>query len=949
VTSIADAYVELHVDGDKLAGETRTSVKGAEKSVQRDFDKAGASLGDHMAQGFLGGFGKKVKSGGGGMGSSLKGSFMKGFNLKGSIGDAVKTVRTESDAHGRSLGAALAGAFVGGFARNVKSGAGKMSSGIKDAFKGFSPRGLMIPALAAAVPLATSAVSALSGALVAFTGAVVQASTSAISMVGVVGALIQAKMTMKIATSGVTAALKGEEGAMKKLTESGRGFVKAVKGLTPEWNGLKRSVEASTFAGLGKVLRGVASNTLPVLRKGLTGTGQVLNGLFKRMGGWLSSARFAKQFGNVLQGNNRTLRILGRAAVPMLKGILNVFQALQPSGGRLAQKIVDIARAFKAWSSAPGTADKIRAFMDRAWKSAGNLWGILKNLGTTIRNVFGAATPAGGGLLKTLNDLTGRLARFTELASTKNAIAEWAQQGIDISGRLFSALGRGFQMIAPLFNPAILGGFMDMFGKMMPTIQSVVGVLQSALAPVLQTIGDAFAENGPKFAALFEALKPLLGGIGAVIGQIISQALSMLGTIAAVITPVVRVISGVLGPVLTKFAPVIAFVILAFTNWGGAIVKLIPIVGKFLAPIVKLATWVAQKLGPAFRIAGKVIGLAVKAWWKVVSTVVGFIVRGVGKAFGFIARVIGSALRVAWNIVRTVWNGIKTVIGTVLKVIGTVVRTYFNIYKKIVQTVLNVIKTVFRTVWNAIKSVVSGVLNAIKSVVSNVFNGIKGVARTVWNAIKSTVTNVVQGIKTAVSNGFNTMKTAISNVWSAVKTAASTAWTAIKNVVSNGVTGVVNFIKGIPDKIAGLAGQFLSAGTDLGSKVISGIGDGLRSAAGFVSDIGSAVKGAINSALNLPFTIRGPGPLPDFTIPAFARGGVAPGGPALVGERGPELVNLPRGSRVHSAADTRRLSAQVTMPRRMVLRIGARDFVAYVEEVADGRIEAADSLSWQGA
>jgi len=44
-----------------------------------------------------------------------------------------------------------------------------------------------------------------------------------------------------------------------------------------------------------------------------------------------------------------------------------------------------------------------------------------------------------------------------------------------------------------------------------------------------------------------------------------------------------------------------------------------------------------------------------------------------------------------------------------------------------------------------------------------------------------------------------------------------------------------------------------------------------------------------------------------FGLPALASGGIAPGGLALVGERGPELVNLPRGAQVHSNADSQRM------------------------------------------
>jgi len=42
-------------------------------------------------------------------------------------------------------------------------------------------------------------------------------------------------------------------------------------------------------------------------------------------------------------------------------------------------------------------------------------------------------------------------------------------------------------------------------------------------------------------------------------------------------------------------------------------------------------------------------------------------------------------------------------------------------------------------------------------------------------------------------------------------------------------------------------------------------------------------------------------------VGGYANGGVTDGGLAMVGERGKELVNLPKGSRVHSAADTKKM------------------------------------------
>jgi hypothetical protein len=66
-------------------------------------------------------------------------------------------------------------------------------------------------------------------------------------------------------------------------------------------------------------------------------------------------------------------------------------------------------------------------------------------------------------------------------------------------------------------------------------------------------------------------------------------------------------------------------------------------------------------------------------------------------------------------------------------------------------------------------------------------------------------------------------------------------------------------------------------------------------------------------------------------IPSFAKGGVASGGLSLVGEKGPELVNLPKGSRVHTHAQTRTMLGQRTSSGGNTInvhvngRVGAND------------------------
>jgi len=67
-------------------------------------------------------------------------------------------------------------------------------------------------------------------------------------------------------------------------------------------------------------------------------------------------------------------------------------------------------------------------------------------------------------------------------------------------------------------------------------------------------------------------------------------------------------------------------------------------------------------------------------------------------------------------------------------------------------------------------------------------------------------------------------------------------------------------------------------------------------------------------------------------LPRMANGGISGGGLTLVGERGPELVRLPSGARVHSNAESRRMSGD-TINVHVNGRVGASD--AEIRDIAN--------------
>jgi len=145
-------------------------------------------------------------------------------------------------------------------------------------------------------------------------------------------------------------------------------------------------------------------------------------------------------------------------------------------------------------------------------------------------------------------------------------------------------------------------------------------------------------------------------------------------------------------------------------------------------------------------------------------------------------------------------------------------------------------------------------------------------------------------------------------------------YTTVKDKIGD----IKDAVLGLPQSLLDKVGDFLSAGRSLGTKVIDGIKEGISGAASIASGLAQAVKnkvrGVINSGIidrvnraveftiDLPFggsfTVNPP------NIPHIARGtGNFPGGLAMVGEFGRELVNLPPGAQVASARETKRITS----------------------------------------
>ena len=211
---------------------------------------------------------------------------------------------------------------------------------------------------------------------------------------------------------------------------------------------------------------------------------------------------------------------------------------------------------------------------------------------------------------------------------------------------------------------------------------------------------------------------------------------------------------------------------------------------------------------------------------------------------------------------RQIWNGIKAV----FVAIWDFIKDHFKQAMMIVGTILTggllFLITHWRQVWGAIKAFFSAIWDGIKSILSTVLGWIKGVWNSVWNGIKAFFVGIWDGIKGAFQ--------------------AAVDW------IKGRAEAFVNFWKAIPGKIKNL---------------FKGMWDGIKDA--FKDAINWIIRGWNKLHFDIPkvhiplLGDVGGGTIGLPHIDELAKGGtITSAGMALVGEQGPELLNLPRGASV---------------------------------------------------
>jgi tape measure domain-containing protein len=209
-----------------------------------------------------------------------------------------------------------------------------------------------------------------------------------------------------------------------------------------------------------------------------------------------------------------------------------------------------------------------------------------------------------------------------------------------------------------------------------------------------------------------------------------------------------------------------------------------------------------------------------------------------------------------------------------------------------------------------------------RNIVEGLANGISSLVGMATGAIGNLIGKIVGAVKALPGRAAS----ALSSLGGALKGAFSAAFSAAIGAVSSGVSKIGAGIGKLPGLIKGVASTVGGAAAGIGKAIIDGIGKGVAGIGNWVADLGGKLKNAVNSALHLPKRISlsiNKGPIhinTGVTIPGFAKGVTNfGGGSALVGEAGPEIVTMGRGSNVLTNENLIKFMKSVTSLTRSIM------------------------------
>ncbi len=392
----------------------------------------------------------------------------------------------------------------------------------------------------------------------------------------------------------------------------------------------------------------------------------------------------------------------------------------------------------------------------------------------------------------------------------------------------------------------VVQSFLSLVIDNLPTIEGMIGqvipVISNLMSTILPPVMELSSSLLPVLVELFNSLIPVFGDITAVMIPLIATFAEMAQSI---LPPIIKlfsqVVSDILPPVITLFTEMFQAVLPPLIElFSGIITTVLP-------PLMDLLTIIINDILPPFiQLFTDVINVILPPLMELFEQIINTLLPPFIDLFKqIIENIMPPIMELFGMLTEEFLPPFMELINEIVKEIMPPLLAIFN---ELAQIVLPLVMEVFE----ALMPVIEPIMNAILSVIKFVLALIKGDWEAAWGHISDFFSSIWEAIVKA-AEGFAKI---FGKVFEAIKKVITGIWDGIVNSIKSAINFIISginlFIRGlnklkIPDWVPGVGGK----------------------------------------GLNLK------------EIPLLAAGGeITQKGHAIVGEAGPELLELPQGAKV---------------------------------------------------
>lgn len=479
----------------------------------------------------------------------------------------------------------------------------------------------------------------------------------------------------------------------------------------------------------------------------------------------------------------------------------------------------------------------------------------LTSAADTVTWFSGKATGAIKGLMAFIGsgDITGDLLRAFGIEEDNPILGfllDLRTQAVDTFATAKRNVGdfiNGFMATGPV------QAAMDLFSRLGDTVAGLVGGVKAVAGEFLQVFESMGAGLGGA-AGMGDKLGAAFNGALQVVGFVVDK----LGAFGDWVAEHADPISAALVGIGAGFA--------AFKTYTAVATVVDMLKGFSLATEVAAAKqWLlnaAMNANPVLLVVTAISALVAALAWFFTQTETG---RQLWQQFmDWLATIwqnVQEAWQTAWNAISQfltdTWNAITAFMEPIIAGITQFITDNMDTIQAIWQGVWGAISTYFTGIWNGIKICVETVINVIRGIIQTVTAVINGDWQGAWNGIKSIFTGIWDGMKAFVKNALDTIKGVIVNVlaavgadwrgvWNNIGNFFTGIWNGMRNAASNGVNQVVDFVRGLPQRILDALGNVGDLLWNAGASILSGFLNGLKSTwskvTGWIGGIGDWIK-----------------------------------------------------------------------------------------------------------